>query len=195
MHCALCGWGPNTDLITSPFHKSNWLDRHAVVTHWLLDKNPLCDGFHWGAGASCNDLPSSWRCSGSTQSTDIWEFSTRGLWRDPQRKWPWRRRGKPTTSAGRCCHRAHLMKTGWSRSSWICGWTGPGWISPCFSALSTSGSPATPSPETSNQLNWDSGALGNSSQRPLMPRRLRHVESSTLHSSDFSFGLSVSKFV
>lgn len=95
--------------------------------------------------------PSSWRYSGSTQSTGTWEFSTGGWWRDPQRKWPWTRRGKPTTSAGRCCHRAHLARTGWSRSSWICGWTGPGWIYPGFSTLSLSGHLPSPRPQQSEK--------------------------------------------
>lgn len=94
----------------------------------------------WRSAALRNDLalPSFWRYSGSKRSTGIWEFSTAGLWKDPQRKWPWRRRGKPTTSAGRCCHTAHLVRTEWSHSSWRCEWMGPGSVSPCFSALSTS---------------------------------------------------------
>lgn len=48
--------------------------------------------------------------------------------------------------------------------------------------------PASPHP-SNNQLNWDSsGALGSSSQRPLMPQRLSHVKATTSRSSAFSFG-------
>ncbi|KAM7381519.1 hypothetical protein PAMA_012390 [Pampus argenteus] len=42
-----------------------------------------------------------------------------------------------------------------------------------------------------NQLHWDSGALGRSSQRPLTPQRFSHVESTTSESSAFSSGFTL----
>lgn len=49
--------------------------------------------------------------------------------------------------------------------------------------------------KTNNQLNWDSGPLGSSSQRPLMPQRLRHVQPTTFRSSSSSSGFTLSKDV
>lgn len=50
-------------------------------------------------------------------------------------------------------------------------------------------------PLKTNKLNWDSGPLGSSSQRPLMPQRLRHVQPSTFRFSSIASGFTVGEDV
>lgn len=84
----------------------------------LSEPASICDGRPNFWPKNRCDLPSFYPCSGSTPSTGTWEFSTAGWWRDPRRKWPWRRRGKPTTSSGRSRgHRARQRCRGWSHPS------------------------------------------------------------------------------